>query len=105
MIVDLESKQTIKGLHFNWGNNPARSYQVFGGESLAFESMVQIVAGDVKISAPYDPTTAEEVSVKTGNVTDVVLKEGVEARYVNVTIVGSFAEDGRGGTVAEFVVI
>jgi len=72
---------------------------------LNFMSMVQIAEGDVTISAPYNSVTADEVSVKVGNVTDVTLEKGVQARYVNVTIVGSFAADGRGGKLSEFVVL
>ena|SRR6202035_5364149 len=103
MILDLQSEQAIERLHFNWGNNPPISYQVFAGH--AIDSMTEIASGNVTISAPYDSISADEVAVKVGNVTDVGLENSIGVRYLNVTIVGSFARDGRGGTVAEFVVL
>ncbi|KAG8864784.1 alpha,alpha-trehalase ath1 [Tulasnella sp. 330] len=100
MVVDLQTTQTISALHFNWGGNPAISYSVTAGMSTG--NMTSIASGNVTVSAPTVPTT---ITVNVGNVTDVTLAQSVQARYVNVTITGSFLADGRGGTVAEFVVI
>jgi hypothetical protein len=49
---------------------------------------------------------ANLVQVHIGNLTDVALNETVTARYVQLTIEGSWEEStGYGGTVAEFAVI
>ncbi|KAG8988480.1 alpha,alpha-trehalase ath1 [Tulasnella sp. JGI-2019a] len=100
MVVDLQTLQTVSALHFNWGGNPPISYSVTAGASTM--SMAAIASGNVTLSAPTVPDT---ITVNVGNVTDVKLASSVKARYVNVTITGSFAADGRGGTVAEFAVI
>jgi hypothetical protein len=67
--------------------------------------MTTISTGNVSISAPYSAATANEVAVKVGNLTDVTLEECTSARFVNLTIAGSFFADGKGGTVAEFAIL
>jgi hypothetical protein len=104
--VDLQNSQAISGLHFNWGNIPPQTYTVLAGDSLS--SMTQIASGNVSISAPYDASQAELVSIKVGNITETTIGNGsgaAVARYLNVTIAGSYIADGRGGTLAEFVVL
>ena len=103
MTIDLGSSQSIKAFHFNWNGNPATSYALYGGTSP--RSMTALAKGDVEISAPYDATTASAVSIKLGNLTDVELNKTITARYVTVSITGSYLADGKGATLAELAVI
>jgi trehalose/maltose hydrolase-like predicted phosphorylase len=103
MTVDLSTTKIITGLHFNWGLNPPISYVVAAGSSIT--NMTTISAGNVSISAPYSAATANEVAIKVGNLTDVTLPSSVSARFLNLTITGSFLADGNGGTVAEFAIL
>lgn len=57
------------------------------------------------LSAPYDLAESLIVQVDIGNLTDVSLNETVTARYVQLTVEGSYATEGYGGTVGEFAVI
>lgn len=64
-----------------------------------------MASGNVTISAAYDAATAQIIEVKAGNTTDVKLNAPVVARFVNVTIEGSYSGDGPGGTIAEFAAL
>jgi len=103
MTIDLGSPQQIQRVHFNWNANPAISYAVSGGNSLG--KMSALASGNVDISAPFDPSTAEAVSIKVGNLTDVTLNKTVTAQFLTISITGSFLGDGRGGTLAEVAVM
>ncbi|KAI5474838.1 glycoside hydrolase family 65 protein [Pseudohyphozyma bogoriensis] len=103
MSVDLGAEKTIKGFHFNWGSVPPTSYSVAAGTDLA--NLTVVSSASVNISAPYNATFDNEVTTKIGNLTNVSLSTQLTARYVNLTIAGSFVDDGEGGTVAEFAVL
>ncbi|GAA5985292.1 hypothetical protein JCM5350_005577 [Sporobolomyces pararoseus] len=104
LSVDLSKAQNISGMHINWGNSPPLTYTVLAGNSL--ENMTAIVSSaTIDISAPYDAASANAVSIKIGNLTDVKLNSTVQARYVNLTIEGSRDGETSGGTVAEFAVL
>lgn len=76
---------------------------MYAGEDAG--AMTSVAGGAVNVSAPYDAATAAAVSLKVGNLTDVVLQETVQARYVTVSITGSYLDDGRGATLAEVAVL
>ncbi|KAE9382576.1 hypothetical protein BT96DRAFT_1010391 [Gymnopus androsaceus JB14] len=82
---------------------PPISYVVAAGPSIA--NMTTIAAGNVSVSAPYSVATANKVAIKVGNLTDVTLQSSISARFLNLTITGSFLADGEGGTVAEFAIV
>ena len=103
MTIDLGSPKHVKQLHFNWNANPAKTFTVSGGNGL--DNMTLLASGTVNISAPFDPSTAEAVSIKVGNLTNVVLDKTTTARYITISITGSFLGDGRGGTLAEVAVL
>jgi len=103
MTIDLGSLKPIKKLHFNWNANPAKSYVVSSGHSM--DTMTAIASGNVAISAPYNAASAVAVSIKVGNLTDVILNKAVTARYLTISITGSYLEDGRGATLAEIAVL
>ncbi|GAA5883213.1 hypothetical protein JCM16303_007308 [Sporobolomyces ruberrimus] len=104
LSVDLSESQNISGMHINWGTSPPLTYTVLAGDSL--ENMTTLISSaSIEISAPYDATTANAVSIKVGNLTDVSLNSTVQARYVNLTIEGSRDGETSGGTVAEFAVL
>ncbi|KAK4703450.1 hypothetical protein P7C70_g2769, partial [Phenoliferia sp. Uapishka_3] len=103
MTVDLGAAKKVKALHFNWGLNPALNFMVTGGSSITDQTMLG--SGNVSISTPYVAATANDVTIRVGNTTDVSLMMPAEVRYVNVTIAGSYLRDGRGGTLAEFAIV
>jgi len=69
IIVDLESPQSLSGVHINWGDVPALSFEVLvsNDTSGSFMSVLQM---DVDISAPYNETQAALVELVLGNTTD-----------------------------------
>jgi len=103
ITIDLGSPQRIRKLHFNWNANPAKSYAVSGGKSV--DSMTALASGNVEISVPYNSFNAEAVSIKVGNLTDVVLNNTAMIQFLTISISGSFSADGRGATLAEVAVI
>ena len=103
MTIDLGSLEPVKKLHFNWNANPAISFAVSGGSSM--DKMTALASGNVSISAPYNASNAEAVSIKVGNLTDIALNKTVTARYLTISITGSYLADGRGGTLAEVAVL
>src|SRR5271156_1910090 len=67
IVVDLESQQPLSGVHINWGEAPAKSFQIqVSNDSVSFTSVLQT---DVQISAPYNETLAVEVAIQIGNIT------------------------------------
>ncbi|KAM0746041.1 hypothetical protein T439DRAFT_369600 [Meredithblackwellia eburnea MCA 4105] len=104
MSLDLGSIKSVRGFHFNWGKVPPLSYTVYGGHAPANLSLLTS-SSNVTISAPYNETDANLVSIKIGNLTNISLNSSVEVRFVNLTISGSHAGDGLGGTVAEFAIV
>ncbi|ORY91787.1 glycoside hydrolase family 65 protein [Leucosporidium creatinivorum] len=100
LSVDLFDPKNLTAFHINWGGNPAISFTITAG--LTLTNQTSVASQNVTISAPFDAATAEVVAVAAGNLTDIRLPQGVRARYVNVTIEGSFMGDGKGATIAEF---
>ncbi|KAF9936710.1 alpha,alpha-trehalase ath1 [Modicella reniformis] len=108
LYIDLGSTQTIKGFHFNFNHIPPTSYSIYAGTTNSTEGLKQVAKVDhVKITAPYDPITANIVQVKPGNTSDVTLPKTVKARFVQVIVEGAQTDDGTGAgaTVAEIVVL
>ncbi|GAA5893748.1 hypothetical protein JCM8208_001234 [Rhodotorula glutinis] len=106
MVVDLGESQQIKGFHLNWNNEPPMYYSIaVSNSSSDIESASPISSGNVTLSAPYDLAESLIVQVDIGNLTDISLNETVTARYVQLTVEGSYATEGYGGTVGEFAVI
>jgi len=69
IIVDLEQQQTLSGVHINWGDLPARSFEVNVGNDT--DTFTCVTSVDVEISAPYNETVAASVEILVGNVTNV----------------------------------
>jgi F5/8 type C domain len=68
LVVDLLSQQQISGVHINWGDTPAVSFEVnVGNDSSTFN--VSFGSVEVQISAPYNETQENLVDVFLGNVT------------------------------------
>lgn len=77
IIVDLEDQQSLSGVHINWGDTPARSFEVkVGNDTATFISVVNMA---VQISAPYNATLQAEVELLLGNITDAQFN--VTGRY------------------------
>jgi F5/8 type C domain len=68
IVVDLEEQQTLSGVHINWGDLPARSFQIqVSNDSTTFTSVLTM---DVEISEPYNETLAAAVEIVLGNTTN-----------------------------------
>jgi hypothetical protein len=68
IVVDLEEQQSLSGIHINWGDTPARSFEVkVGNDSTTFTSFVNMA---VQISAPYNVTLQNQVDLLLGNITN-----------------------------------
>ncbi|KAM0788656.1 hypothetical protein ACM66B_002758 [Microbotryomycetes sp. NB124-2] len=100
LSVDLLDSKNIRAFHINWGKVPARTFAVYVGSST--RNMTLVAQQNVTVSAQYDAATANAVTLRLGNTTDVQLDQSVSARYVNLTIRGTYGEPGSGATVAEF---
>lgn len=69
------------------------------------DTMTALASGNVDISVPYNPSNAEAVMIRVGNVTDVGLNSTVMIRFLTISICGSYSADGRGATLAEVAVM
>jgi F5/8 type C domain len=68
IVIDLEEQQPLTGIHINWGDLPAQSFEVLvSNDSTTFTSVVDM---NVEISAPYNETLAATVQILLGNTTD-----------------------------------
>lgn len=88
--------------HANWALAPPRSVEIRAGLSVA--NLTTLVTQNISISVPYGPATAQDIVIREGNVTNFVVTP-LLARYVSLTIVGSYANDTAGATVSEFAVL
>ncbi|KAK4056495.1 alpha,alpha-trehalase ath1 [Microbotryomycetes sp. JL221] len=100
LSVDLLGTKQLSSFHINWGKVPAQTFAIYAGRST--RNMTLVAQQNVTISTPYDAATALDVVLRTGNTTDIELDNTVTARYVNLTIRGTYGEPGSGATVAEF---
>jgi hypothetical protein len=79
IIVDLETQQSLSGIHINWGDTPARSFEVkIGNDSTTFNSVLSM---DVQISAVYNITLANVVDLMLGNITTANFSSSTVGRY------------------------
>jgi len=105
----------IRSVMMDWGAQPPSHFAIFFSntslppfttDSSASERDVRLVAaGEVAISAPWDPVTAYEIKTYIGNQTNVTLEHAVwSGRYAHLAIRGNQVRQGAeaGGTVAEW---
>ncbi|KAK4055789.1 alpha,alpha-trehalase ath1 [Microbotryomycetes sp. JL201] len=100
LSVDLLASRNLSAFHINWGKVPARTFAIYAGSST--RNMTLVAQQNVTISAQYSAASANQVALQLGNTTDVPLDQAVSARFVNLTIRGTYGEPGSGATVAEF---
>ncbi|KAI4945609.1 hypothetical protein J4E91_007952 [Alternaria rosae] len=121
LTVDLgdSSFHPINRVVMDWGNQPPSHFEVYFSnttlpplesqpDSELDEVVRKVTAGDVEISAPWDPVTAYEIKTYIGNQTNVTLEQSVwSGRYAHLSISGNlFAENATdGGTVAEWSLV
>jgi hypothetical protein len=68
IVVDLGTQQNLSGIHINWQQIPAQSFEVkVSNDSETFTSVLSM---DVEISAPYNASLAAAVEIIQGNITD-----------------------------------
>jgi len=80
IVVDLESPQSLSGVHINWGSIPARSFQVLVSNDSA--SFIPVLSQDVEISAPFNATLEVQVEIFPGNTTTVQFNTSSIGRYL-----------------------
>lgn len=69
IVVDLEEQQMLSGVHINWGEIPAQSFEIaISNDSMVFTTVATV---DVEISVPYNVTEAALVEIVLGNTTDL----------------------------------
>ncbi|GAA5834169.1 hypothetical protein JCM11251_000560 [Rhodosporidiobolus azoricus] len=115
LVVDLGAEKAISGLHFNWGPEPPASWSVsISNSSGSFDPAAEasllptVLASGNITQSDLTILSAEEANIvrlHVGNLTDVSLNGTSYARYVELTIEGSWGTEGQGATVAEFAVI
>lgn len=80
IVVDLESSQSLSGVHINWGSIPARSFQVLvSNDSFSY---VTALTQDVEISAPFNATLEAAVEILPANTTTVQFNNTSVGRYL-----------------------
>jgi len=94
IIVDLEVQQSLSGVHINWGDVPARSFEVLVGNDTDTFTSVEILLGNI---------TDAEFSV-TGRYS-LSRKGETHSRYVQLVVNGTYGDETVGATVAEFAVL
>lgn len=115
VTVDLGNTEfyPVSDLMMDWGNHAPAYFEIlFSNTSLPpFErgakDVRRVVAGNVNLSAPYDPVTAFEIRTYVGNQTNITLEESVwSGRYAHLGIQGNqYGDVELGGTVAEWNLI
>ncbi|GAA6031033.1 hypothetical protein JCM8097_003971 [Rhodosporidiobolus ruineniae] len=119
LTIDLGGEKTITALHFNWGSEPPTAYSVlaanassdFASSSSTTNSTspaVSLASGNITLSdlSILSSEVANQVTIHVGNLTDIALPQPVVARFVELTVSGSWNEaSGYGGSVAEVGVI
>jgi trehalose/maltose hydrolase-like predicted phosphorylase len=118
LTVDLgnASFHPVNKIMMDWGEQPPSHFEIyFTNSSLPpfsarpFKDDVRsVTAGEVEISAPWDPVTAYEIRTYVGNQTNITLSEAVwSGRYAHLGVRGN--QYGKvvvdGGTVAEWNLI
>ncbi|KAH8703343.1 putative maltose phosphorylase [Talaromyces proteolyticus] len=99
MTIDLGDKTDVSGFFINWGASPAATFTIYSDE-------IKLYGNKVKVSAPYNRRAAQEVKIRRGNTTEVILPTPVQTRRIRLMIEGTQGEDQHlGATVAEFIVI
>ncbi len=69
IIIDLQERFELSGAHINWGETPARSFEIkVGNDSTTFRSVMSMT---VEISAEYNVSIAASVDLQLGNITNV----------------------------------
>lgn len=120
ITVTLPDGQPISGFYFDWGQAPPANFSVVlhnGSVTTAGIDGVVVAAQEinVKISKPFNQSTAVEILPYESNTTTVMLESTSSvgaahtAKYATLTIMGSQmtrdVENGTGATVAEWAVI
>ena len=118
LTVDLGnlSFYPVNKIMIDWGNRPPTHFGVFFTNSslppfstqMEDDGIVTVAAGEVQISAPWDPVTAYEIRTYVGNQTNITLSESVwSGRFAHLCVKGNQYSTNAtaGGTVAEWNLI
>lgn len=118
LTVDLgnTSFHPVNKIMMDWGEQPPALFEIYFTNSSLPPFLAQpfhddirsVTAGEVEISAPWDPVTAYEIRTYVGNQTNITLSEAVwSGRYAHLGVSGNQYGKGvvDGGTVAEWNLI
>lgn len=116
VIVDLGSAQKFSSAYFLWGDVPPRKLSIgipkgnHGNNVTTAENVKDIHwiinNENVKISQPWsNKTNASEIVINPGNETTLNFDSSFDSRFVQVSVEGSYMDDGRGGRVVEFALM
>ncbi|USP73814.1 carbohydrate-binding module family 32 protein [Curvularia clavata] len=99
----------------DWANQPPAHFEIYFSNTTLppfsgdlADDVRKVTAGDIEISAPWDPVTAYVIKPYVGNQTNVTLEESVwSGRYAHLGVKGNqFAENATDGpTVAEWSLV
>jgi len=102
----------IDRIWFDWGSAPPRFFEVLVSNQtvpvIPGSDVRQVVAGEVNISEPYDPSRLGDIVPLKGNQTNVTLPVGERVwsgEYVHLKVWGTFGNTSMGGEVAEWSVL
>lgn len=104
----------MTALEFDWAQAPPVSYSVTFSNSSDGSDSVSVASSDnVKVSDPYDASTAGVIVAPKGNTTNVTLSEPVwSGKFATLSISGNKnlqgtpdERNGTGASVAEFAVV
>jgi trehalose/maltose hydrolase-like predicted phosphorylase len=120
ITVTLPEGQPISGFYFDWAQAPPVNFSVvLHNDSVTTTGTNGVVAvaqeKNIKISQPFNKSTAAEVLPYQSNTTTVILESTISggvaytAKYATLTIIGSQltkdVTNGTGATVAEWAII
>lgn len=116
VTLDLGDAQKFSSAYFLWGDIPPRKVSVgipkgeHGDNVTSAENVKEIhwvVDNEhVSLSDPWsNKTNASEIVIKTGNESTYKFGSSYDSRFVQVSIEGSYENDGKGGQVVEFALI
>lgn len=112
IVVDTSSvpPKPVSELFFDWGTRPPHSAVVYLGNSTSGSPEYVIAVEDIQPSLVYNATEVEatmwEIRPSKENTTTVKVQDGIwSGEWARLVVEGCWAEDGKGATVSEFVIV
>lgn len=107
LVVEIESSQQslpLNAVHLDFAMRPPKRTRVSISNSSSFEPAIVLVDEDIQITRPWDPDSP--VVKYNGNVSTMRLNSPQwSGKYAKLEVIGCWADDGAGATVAEFALL